>query len=106
VGGGHPGIDDWIDHDATWRFVDRYIAAGTQQVRVNITSAAATRPGTDWTKVNAGRLARDYFANEALAGDPVLTRYDTALTSIGAAEAASGRAGGWFFGALVAHARF
>jgi hypothetical protein len=74
-------IDDWNDHEATWRFVDRYIAAGTHQVRVEYYERGGNAAlEASWAKVTAGAAWRaDYFANEALAGNPVLTRYDTAI---------------------------
>ncbi|HNT73614.1 MAG TPA: PA14 domain-containing protein [Anaerolineae bacterium] len=74
-------IDDWRDHGAAWNFVEHYIASGTHQVRVEYyeRGGSATLEAA-WEKVTTGAAWRaDYFGNEALAGAPVLTRYDTAV---------------------------
>ncbi|MEJ5309895.1 MAG: PA14 domain-containing protein [Anaerolineae bacterium] len=74
-------IDDWRDRSDTWSIVDRYIAPGTYRVRVEYYErggSAALQVG--WSKVSGGTAWRgEYYNNRTLSGNPVLTRYDTAI---------------------------
>jgi hypothetical protein len=74
-------VDDWRDRQATWSFVDRVIPRGTHRVRVEYyehTGSAVVQVG--WERISGGAGWRaEYFNNRALAGSPLLVRYDPAV---------------------------
>lgn len=74
-------IDDWRDRSDTWSIIDRYIAPGTYRVRVEYYERGGTAAlQVGWEKTSGGAAWRgDYFNNRTLSGNPVLTRYDTAI---------------------------
>lgn len=74
-------IDDWQEGQATWKFIDHYVASGVQRVRIEYFEhggGAALQIG--WDKLNAGETWQgSYFANQNLAGNPVLVRNEAAI---------------------------
>ncbi len=79
--GGTLVVDDWQDHQASWRFVDHYITRGTHTVRVEYyehTGGGLVEVG--WERVSGGAAWRgEYFSNRRLSGSPALVRYDAAI---------------------------
>lgn len=74
-------IDDWRDREASWSSVDRYVAPGTQRVRVEYYEHSGTAAlQVAWEKISGGATWRaDYYNNRTLSGGSVLTRYDAAI---------------------------
>ncbi len=74
-------IDDWRDRQAAWSYVDRYIPEGVHRIRVeyyeNVGGAALQ---INWDRLVSGAAWHaNYYDNDNLAGNPVLTRQDAAI---------------------------
>jgi hypothetical protein len=74
-------VDEWHDHQAEPLYVDRYIPAGTHQVRVEYYEhGGGAIISIGWRRVEGGAAWRgEYFDNRKLEGNPTLVRDDRAV---------------------------
>jgi hypothetical protein len=74
-------VDEWHDQSATAIYVDRYIPAGSYQMRIEYyehTGSAFIKVG--WQRLVGGEAWRgEYYGNRKLEDTPVLVRNDSAI---------------------------